>query len=63
MAGNKGFRYVYSTLHIKTLLEKVQETNRPPKLTFPYIRDNWLLKNNQYSAVIDILSDMEFINS
>lgn len=63
MAGNKGFRYVYSTLHIKTLLEKVQETNRPPKLTFPYIRDNWLLKNNQYSAVIDILRDMEFINS
>jgi len=63
MAGTKGFRYVYSTSQIKILLDKIQETNRPPKLNFPYIRDNWLLKNNQYSAVIDILKDMDFIDN
>ncbi len=63
MAGTKGFRYVYSVKHIKIMLDKVQETNRPPKLSFPYIRDNWLLKNHQYSAVTEILKDMDFINS
>ncbi len=63
MAGTKGFRYVYSTLQIKILLDKIKETNRPPKLNFPYARDNWLLKNSQYSAVIEILKDMDFIDN
>jgi len=62
MAGTKGFRYVYSPQHIKTMLDKIQQSGRPDKLTFPYIRDNWLLKNQQYSAFLDLLKDMEFIN-
>lgn len=63
MAGTKGFRYVYSSKHIKILLDKALETNRPTKLNFGYIRDNWLLRNHQYSAVIEILKDMDFLNN
>lgn len=63
MPGNKGFRYVYAPAQITKLLSKVQSTGRPDKLNFRYVRDTWLLKNEQYRAVLDILEDMEFIDS
>lgn len=63
MPGNKGFRYVYAPAQITKLLNKVQSTGRPDKLNFRYVRDTWLLKNEQYRAVLDILEDMEFIDS
>lgn len=61
MPGTKGFRYVYAPAQINKLLNKVQSTGRPDKLTFPYIRDTWLLKNKQYMEVISLLKDMEFL--
>jgi len=63
MPGTKGFRYVYSQSQITKILEKIKTTGRPEKLTFPYIRDTWLLKNAQYSDVLVILKDMEFIDN
>ena len=63
MAGYKGFRYLYSTKHITNTLKKIQSAGRPDKLNFSYMRDTWLLKNNQYSAVLDILKDMQFIDN
>lgn len=63
MAGTKGFRYVYSPVHITNILKKIQTAGRPDKLNFPYIRDTWLLKNAQYKAVLPILRDMEFIDA
>lgn len=62
MPGNKGFRYVYSPKHIKNMMNKIQNTGRPDKLNSSYIKNVWLFKNDQYSAVLDILKDMEFIN-
>jgi len=63
MPGNKGFRYVYSPVHITKTLEKIRATGRPDKLTFPYLRDTWLLKNKQYMEVVTLLKDMEFLDS
>jgi len=63
MPGNKGFRYVYSPVHITKVLEKIRTTGRPDKLTFPYLRDTWLLKNKQYMEVVTLLKDMEFLDS
>lgn len=63
MPGKIGFRYVYSPSHITNILKKIRETNRPPKLTTTHITKNWLLKNDQYSACIDILKDMEFLDA
>ncbi len=63
MPGNKGFRYVYSMTHINKLLEKIRNTGRPDKLTFPYLRDTWLLKNEQYREILTLLKDMEFLDS
>lgn len=63
MPGLKGFRYVYAAGQITKLLEKVQNTGRPDRLNFPYVRDTWLLKNAQYMSVLDILEDMGFIDS
>ena len=63
MPGTKGFRYVYSSVHITKVLEKIRTTGRPDKLTFPYIRDTWLLKNKQYSEVITLLKDTEFLDN
>ena len=48
MPGEIGFKYVYSSGHIKTVLEKIQNTGRPEKLKLSYLRDSWLLKNAQY---------------
>lgn len=61
MPGQLGFKYVYSAKHINDVLNKVHETGRPDKLTFPYIRDVWLLKDAKYSAVLDLLKDMGFV--
>jgi hypothetical protein len=63
MPGDKGFRYVYSPNHIINMLQKIRTAGRPDKLTFPYIRDTWLFKNAQYTEVLPILKDMEFINA
>lgn len=63
MPGTKGFRYVYSPVHISKVLEKIRTTGRPDKLTFPYLRDTWLLKNKQYMEVVTLLKDMEFLDS
>lgn len=63
MPGIKGFRYVYAPAQMTKLLDKVEKTGRPDKLNFRYARDTWLLKNEQYRSVIDILEDMEFIDS
>jgi len=63
MPGEKGFKYVYSVGHISEVLQKIQNTGRPEKLTFPYMRDTWLFKNAQYSAVLDLLTDLGFIDS
>ena len=63
MPGVKGFRYVYAPAQMNKLLDKVQKTGRPDKLNFPYVRDTWLLRNEQYRSVLDILKDMEFIDS
>ncbi len=63
MPGKIGYRYVYSPSHIINILKKIRETNRPPKLTTTHITKNWLLKNDQYSACIDILKDMEFLDT
>lgn len=63
MPGEKGSRYVYSSLHITKILSKIQSTGRPDKLTLTYIQRTWLLPNAQYGAVVEILGDMEFIDS
>ena len=63
MPGKKGFKYVYSVGHINHVVEKIKATGRPDKLTLSYLRDTWLLRNAQYSAVLDILRDMDFIDS
>lgn len=54
--------YVYSTKHIDNTLDKIASTGRPDKLTTTYMRDTWLLKNAQYSAVLDLLKKMDFID-
>lgn len=63
MPGKKGFKYVYSVGHIDNVLKKIRDTGRPDKLTLAYLRNTWLLRNAQYSAVLDILKDMQFIDS
>jgi hypothetical protein len=63
MAGVKGFRYIYAAAQLTKTLEKIQKTGRPDKLNFRYMRDTWLLKNAQYTATIDVLEDMGFIDS
>lgn len=63
MPGTKGFRYVYSQGQITKVLEKIRALGRPDKLTFPYMRDTWLLKNAQYGDVLVILRDMGFIDN
>jgi hypothetical protein len=57
----KGFTYVYSVGQINDILNKIKETGRPDKLTLTYVQNTWLLKNAQYSAVLNILEDMGFL--
>lgn len=59
----KGYNYTYSAGHVKEVLKKVQETGRPDRLTGTYLRDNWLLKNAQYGAMLDVLTDLGFIGA
>lgn len=63
MPKTKGFTYVYSVGQIDKILEKIKSSGRPEKLTFEYARDTWLLKNAQFSAVIDLLKAMKFLQS
>jgi len=63
MPGKKGFRYVYSVGHINTIIEKIHETGRPPRLTMSYLKNTWLLKNQQYNAVLVLLREMDFLDS
>ena len=57
-----GFKYVYSVGQINSVLEKIKNTGRPNKLTLIYIQKTWLLKNAQFSAVIDLLKGMGFLS-
>ncbi len=63
MPGTKGFRYVYAQSQIGNILHKIASTRRPDKLTFPYLRDTWLLRNKQYLELIPLLRDMGFLDS
>ena len=58
----KGFKYAYSVGQITDILEKIKETGRPDKLTITYVQNSWLLKNAQYSSVLDILKDLGFLS-
>lgn len=58
-----GFKYVYSLKHIEHVFKKVKEAGRPDKLTLTYLKDTWILKNAQYSAVLDLLRAMDFIDT
>jgi hypothetical protein len=57
----KGFKYAYSVGQINDILNKIKETGRPDKLTLTYVQNSWLLKNAQYTSVLDILKDMGFL--
>src|SRR5258706_9299775 len=59
----KGFKYVYSPGQIDDIFEKIRTTGRPEKVTITHIQKSWLLKNAQYSAVIDLLKGMQFLDS
>ncbi len=59
----KGFKYAYSNVQIEKMLKKVRDTRRPAKLTIQYVQKTWVLKNAQYSSVIDILKGMDFLDS
>lgn len=57
------FTYVYSVGQIDQMLKKIKATGRPDKLTTTYAKNTWVLKNAQFSAVIDLLKDMKFLSS
>lgn len=64
MPGQDGFKYVYSAGHIDDFFRKMKETGRPDKLTQTFAIKNWGLANNgQYSAVIELLKSMQFLDS
>lgn len=64
MPGQDGFKYVYSAGHIDDFFRKMQNTGRPDKLTQTFAIKNWVLPNNaQYSAVIELLKSMQFLDS
>lgn len=63
MPKSKGFVYVYSVGQIDSMLVKIKSSGRPEKLTFEYAKNTWLLKNAQFSAVIDLLKEMKFLSS
>ena len=64
MPGKDGFKYVYSAGHIDDFFRKMQSTGRPDKLTQTFAIKNWILSNNaQYSAVIELLKSMQFLDS
>lgn len=61
MPETKGFKYAYSVGQINDILSKIRDTGRPDKLTITYVQKTWLLKNAQYSAVLEILKKMGFL--
>ncbi len=62
MPGVSGYKYVYSLGHITSILQKIQDTARPEKLTITHVQKSWLLKDAKYSAVLDLLREMKFID-
>ena len=63
MPKNGDYTYVYSAGQISQVLDKIKSTGRPDKLTTTYVKDTWVLKNAQFSAVVELLKDMKFLNS
>ncbi len=62
MPGGFGFKYVYRANQIEDVMKKIAGTGRPDNLTLEYLKKTWLLKDAQYSAVLDILKDMKFLD-
>jgi hypothetical protein len=58
----KGYVYVYFPSQITALLEKIQKTGQPDKLTITYVQKTWLLADAKYSAVIELLKAMGFLD-
>ena len=54
---------MYSVGQIDQMLSKIKSTGRPDKLTLNYAQKTWVLKNAQFSAVIDLLKAMKFLSS
>lgn len=63
MPKTKDFNYVYSVGQIDKIFKKIQSSGRPDHLTIGYVQKTWVLKNAQFSAVIDLLKAMKFLNS
>lgn len=63
MPKSREFTYVYSVGQIDQMLKKIKSTGRPDKLTTAYAKNTWVLKNAQFSAVIDLLKVMGFLSS
>ena len=59
----KGFKYVYSSGQIDDIFVKMANSGRPDKLTITYVQKTWNLSNAQYSAVIDLLKGMQFLDN
>jgi hypothetical protein len=62
MPGKFGFKYAYRANQIVDVLKKIADTGRPDALTLGYMQKTWLLKDAQYSAVLDLLKDMKFLD-
>lgn len=62
MPGESGFKWVYVTSHIDSVLQKIQSTGKPDKLTTTHLSKSWLLKDAKLGAVIDLLKDMGFLD-
>ncbi|MGA2761855.1 MAG: DUF5343 domain-containing protein [Spirochaetia bacterium] len=62
MPVKSGFTYVYIAAQIPKLLAKVQATGKPDKLTITHVQKSWLLKDAKYSAVLELLREMGFLD-
>lgn len=62
MPSKNDFVWVYVAKHITNLLDKIQTTGKPDKLTITHVQKNWLLKDAKYSAVLELLRKMGFID-
>jgi hypothetical protein len=62
MPNRNGFVYVYVAKHITNILEKIQSTGKPNKLTITHVKKSWLFKDAKYSAVLELLREMNFLD-
>jgi hypothetical protein len=62
MPNKNGFVYVYVAKHITNILEKIQSTGKPDKLTITHVKKSWLFKDAKYSAVLELLREMNFLD-